>query len=478
MTTPHVFGVVNGTRTEQGERVTNAQINTYADAITELQGSDTQLNTALSGKASGAALTAHASNTNNPHVVTAAQVGALTTVQANALYKPLAYQPTVANISDSTAPGRALLTSADAPAQRTSLGLGGAAVLNVGTVAGTVVAGDDARFAAALTQATGDARYGQLAAANVRTVTDAATGSGTTVETFRHRSTGTPAAGFASRYLYQLSSSTTQDRDAVAIVKGWTVATDGTRTSYWAVETVSAGGGLAERMRLTDAALTVNSGLSLNNTPVLSTGLATILGGQVDVSGLTGDAGYSGLDFAVNGTRSGTGSSYLMRFRRDSVDVLTLSSIGEMRHKALGLTGFSSYQYDGINTSASYGWFRATNSQTGVSLRNALPTDDGSGIGFRLSVTTNSAYTGVANLKTKVLAVGNGQTGGGATYRESPFYVCADGSLAFTAPPTAPADALLQPGQVSAWLDETNNFLNFKCRLSNGTYKSASIALV
>jgi hypothetical protein len=31
---------------------------------------------------------------------------------------------------------------------RTSLGLGGAAVLNVGTTAGTVAAGDDARFSA------------------------------------------------------------------------------------------------------------------------------------------------------------------------------------------------------------------------------------------------------------------------------------------------------------------------------------------
>jgi hypothetical protein len=45
-----------------------------------------------------------------------------------------------------TSAGRNLLDDADASAQRTTLGLGGAAVLNVGTSAGTVAAGDDSRF--------------------------------------------------------------------------------------------------------------------------------------------------------------------------------------------------------------------------------------------------------------------------------------------------------------------------------------------
>lgn len=47
---------------------------------------------------------------------------------------------------DLTAAGLALLDDAAASNQRTTLGLGGAAVLSVGTSAGTVAAGDDARF--------------------------------------------------------------------------------------------------------------------------------------------------------------------------------------------------------------------------------------------------------------------------------------------------------------------------------------------
>lgn len=45
-----------------------------------------------------------------------------------------------------TAAGRALVDDADAAAQRVTLGLGDAATKNTGTTAGTVAAGDDARF--------------------------------------------------------------------------------------------------------------------------------------------------------------------------------------------------------------------------------------------------------------------------------------------------------------------------------------------
>lgn len=58
---------------------------------------------------------------------------------------------TASDVSDSTSAGRALLTAADAAAQRSAMGLGGAALLNVGTTTGTVAAGDDARLSNART---------------------------------------------------------------------------------------------------------------------------------------------------------------------------------------------------------------------------------------------------------------------------------------------------------------------------------------
>lgn len=61
---------------------------------------------------------------------------------------------TSSGITDATTAGKALLTAADAAAQRTSLGLGGAAVLSVGTTAGTVAAGDDSRITGAIQAST------------------------------------------------------------------------------------------------------------------------------------------------------------------------------------------------------------------------------------------------------------------------------------------------------------------------------------
>ena len=54
----------------------------------------------------------------------------------------------VIDTSVASVAGRALMDDADAAAQRTTLGLGGAATLAVGTTAGTVAAGDDSRLTA------------------------------------------------------------------------------------------------------------------------------------------------------------------------------------------------------------------------------------------------------------------------------------------------------------------------------------------
>jgi hypothetical protein len=63
---------------------------------------------------------------------------------------------------DITTAGKALLDDADAAAQRTTLGLGGAAVLSVGASAGTVAAGDDSRITGALAAATAATTYQPL----------------------------------------------------------------------------------------------------------------------------------------------------------------------------------------------------------------------------------------------------------------------------------------------------------------------------
>ena len=67
---------------------------------------------------------------------------------ASGQFQPLDSDLTAIAALSTTTFGRGLLALADAAAGRTALGLGGAATLDVGTTAGTVAAGDDARFTA------------------------------------------------------------------------------------------------------------------------------------------------------------------------------------------------------------------------------------------------------------------------------------------------------------------------------------------
>lgn len=88
---------------------------------------------------------------------------------------------------DITAAGKALLDDADAAAQRTTLGLGGSATLNVGTTAGTVAAGDDSRFTTDLTYTAGTR------------VLASSTGTDATLPLFTTTAAGlTPATSYAA----------------------------------------------------------------------------------------------------------------------------------------------------------------------------------------------------------------------------------------------------------------------------------------
>lgn len=61
------------------------------------------------------------------------------------------------------------------------------------------------------------------------TIADAVTNAITNIATLGHNSTGTPAAGFGAGLLYQLESSTTENRDAARIAAVWETATDASR---------------------------------------------------------------------------------------------------------------------------------------------------------------------------------------------------------------------------------------------------------
>jgi len=137
--------------------------------------------------------------------------------------------PTASQITDSTTAGRALLTAADAAAQRTSLGLGGAAVLNVGTSAGTVAAGNDSRLSTNLTYT-----------ASTRALASS-TGTGATLPLFTSTDAGLApsSGGGTSNYL----------------------RADGT----WAVPPGGAGS-------VTSVGLSAPTGFTVSNSPITSSG--------------------------------------------------------------------------------------------------------------------------------------------------------------------------------------------------------------
>lgn len=162
----------------------------------------------------------------------------------------------------------------------------------------------------------------------------------------------------------------------------------------------------------TEAADGVQSTIVARSEPTAALGQNMLLDFEVNSTALTGSAGFTGLNINRVGTQA-VGTSYFFRMQDAGTEVFSLNAqSGELLLKPITASGFSAFQYDATNTS-NIGFFRATNSQNGVEFRNALPTDDGTGGGFRFSTTTNTAYSPLTDLDARVLIVGNGHFGSG-----------------------------------------------------------------
>lgn len=144
------------------------------------------------------------------------------------------------------------------------------------------------------------------------------------VHTWGHNTSGTAAASFALRHLYQLESSTTADQDAAAMDVLWTTATHASRTAAMRWLLVNNAGALAEYMRLTPV------GLRLNTTGTAS--------GILHARGLSADSGvvarFTNSDFIVStqgsslvvgqGATTGDTYSYLQATRAGATIVTNL----------------------------------------------------------------------------------------------------------------------------------------------------------
>lgn len=116
-----------------------------------------------------------------------------------------------------------------------------------------------------------------------------------TAHTSIANSTGTAAAGFGIRHVYQLESSTTDAQDAAAIGALWTVATHASRSAAIQFSGVSSGGALGEIARITATTAPYLTIASAVGTP----GTTQIL-----------DAGITpGVSYSISGTPTITVSS-------------------------------------------------------------------------------------------------------------------------------------------------------------------------
>jgi len=142
------------------------------------------------------------------------------------------------------------------------------------------------------------------------TITDV-TANTSTVEdilTLRTNSSGTAAAGFGSRILFQGESTTTDNRDMIGLSAIWTTATDASRTSALVYSDVNNAGAITERFRLAPTALTTNGTYTIGN----SANTITLGGSTGSVLVSTSGTGSNPLEIRSTGLPSASGTAILV----------------------------------------------------------------------------------------------------------------------------------------------------------------------
>ena len=459
LTTSAHGGIVASTDSRLSDaRTPTVHASTHAvagsDPLALAQSQVTNLVSDLAAKASASALSTHIADTANPHAVTAAQVGAYTSGAVDTLLAakvPTARTLTINGTAADLSANRSwtvgdLLSSGSYsdPAWLTSL-------------AWSKISGKPTTLAGyGITDGVSLAAANTFTAAQSVTLSDAVTAAATTLLTLGHNSSGTPAASFAGRLLWQLQSTTTANRDAAAIDALWTTSTDASRTSALRFLTLTAAGALTEGMRLNgngtllfgnfSAAPSANTSIYLERTV---SSPAEVINATVLTSAAVSDA--SGLSFYgysrnTSGTSNNVHGALLSAVHDRAGTVTNLGAIlARLNVVAGSVTNLRGFNGDTLTVSGGtvtnikfvdvpalvvsgsgvvtnmYGLY--VNSQAGAANNYAIYTNAGQvRLGDNLALFGNGSYGGgdkVISITNATTAPASNPIGGGVLYAEA-----------------------------------------------------------